>query len=138
LSRQYASRSGVLSRSKTVAKYAGLFFLSSTIGIVTIGAGILVHDAFTYSERHIDRVPINPLALHPEHGGPKNLPIARVLVDDDEDEEAKAMSEKPKLVIVGSGWGVSLVFILFYQVSQGSASYRLSAFLTIFILGIIT
>lgn len=108
--RQYSLRSGVVRRSKSFAKYAGLFCLSSAVGIVTIGTGILVHDAFTYSERHIDRVPVNPLALHPERGGPKNLPIAHVLVDDEEDDEAKALSEKPKLVIVGAGWGVSFRF----------------------------
>lgn len=110
--RQYTVRSGVLGRSKTYAKYAGLFFLSSAIGVVTLGAGILVHDAFTYTERHIDRVPINPLALHLERGGPKNLPIARVLVDDEEDDESNAMSKKPRLVIVGAGWGVSSLVII--------------------------
>ena len=108
--RQYSLRSGIVSGSKTFAKYAGLFCLSSAIGVVTIGTGILVHDAFTYSERHIDRVPVNPLALHPERGGPKNLPIAHVLVDDEEDDEAKALTEKPKLVIVGAGWGVCFLF----------------------------
>lgn len=47
------------------------------------------------------------MALHPELGGPKNLPIARVQVDDQDDDENKALSEKPKLIIVGGGWGVS-------------------------------
>jgi len=95
-------------KTKTAAKFAGLFCLSSAFGVVAIGAGILAHDAFTYNERHIDRVPVNPLALKPELGGPKNLPIARVLVDDEEDEEAKLLTVKPKLVIVGGGWGVCL------------------------------
>jgi hypothetical protein len=110
--RQYTVRSGVLGRSKTFAKYTGLFFLSSAVGVFTLGAGILIHDAFTYSERHVDRVPINPLALHLDRGGPKNLPIARVLVDDEEDDESKAMSKKPRLVIVGAGWGVSFLVII--------------------------
>ncbi|KAF4615380.1 hypothetical protein D9613_002733 [Agrocybe pediades] len=94
-----------LRRSKVVAKYTGLLCLSSVVGVLTLGAGILVHDAFTYNEKHVDRVPLNPLALNPERGGPKNLPIARVLVDDEEDEEAKKLSDKPKLVIIGGGWG---------------------------------
>jgi NADH dehydrogenase len=122
--RLYTVKSGVLSRSKTFAKYVGLFCISSTIGIVTLGAGILVHDAFTYNERHIDRVPVHPLALHPERGGPKNLPIARMLVDDKEDEESKALPEKPKLVIVGAGWGVSFLILFFFRLTQGSTTSR--------------
>ncbi|KAJ3567954.1 hypothetical protein NP233_g6035 [Leucocoprinus birnbaumii] len=34
-----------------------------------------------------------------------NLPIARVQVDDEEDEENKRLAEKPRLVIIGGGWG---------------------------------
>jgi hypothetical protein len=82
------------------------------VGLATIGVGILVHDVFTYNDKHADRVPVNPLALHPERGGPKNLPIARVQVDDEEDEEARKLLTRPKLVIVGGGWGVCLSFII--------------------------
>jgi len=92
--------------TKTVAKVTTLLCVSSVVGILVVGAGILAHDAFTYNDRHVDRVPINPLALNPERGGPKNLPIARVLIDDADDEEAKLLADKPKLVIVGGGWGV--------------------------------
>jgi hypothetical protein len=49
---------------------------------------------------------VSPLALHPELGGPKNLPLVSAQVDDDEDEEHKKMAHKPRLVIVGCGWGV--------------------------------
>lgn len=80
-------------------------------GVLAIGAGIFIHDAFTYSEKHLERVPVSPLALHPERGGPKNLPVARVQVDDEEDEENKMLAEKPKLVIVGGGWGVSKGYV---------------------------
>jgi NADH dehydrogenase len=93
-------------KTKTVAKVTALLAASSVVGILVVGAGILAHDAFTYNDRHVDRVPINPLALKPERGGPKNLPIARVLIDDEDDEEAKLLAVKPKLVIVGGGWGV--------------------------------
>jgi len=104
--------SSYIQRSKVVAKYTGLLCLSSVVGILTVGSAILAHDAFTYTDKHIDRVPLNPLALNPERGGPKNLPIARVLVDDEEDEEAKLLTDKPKLVIIGGGWGVSVIIIL--------------------------
>ena len=39
-------------------------------------------------------------------GGPKDLPIAKVSLDDDETEDNKKLQEKPRLVIVGGGWGV--------------------------------
>ena len=65
-----------------------------------------MHDACTYNDRHAERVPLNPLALHPEKGGPKNLPIAKVLIDDDDSDENTKIAEKPRLVIVGGGWGV--------------------------------
>jgi len=93
-------------KAKVVAKFTGLLCVSSMVGILVVGTGILAHDAFTYNDRHVDRVPVNPLALKPERGGPKNLPIARVLVDDGDDEEAKQLAVKPRLVIVGGGWGV--------------------------------
>lgn len=93
-------------RFRKAVKYTALFGLSSVFGVLAIGGGIFLHDAFTYSDKHVDRVPVSPLALHPECGGPKNLPIVRVFVGDEEDEETKLLAEKPKLVIVGAGWGV--------------------------------
>jgi len=98
-------------RAFTFAKYTSYICLSSVLGVVVLGTGIFIHDAFTYTEKHIDRVPINSLALHPEKGGPKNLPIVSAQMDDEEDEEAKKLTHKPKLVIVGGGWGVSLSFV---------------------------
>ena len=95
-----------LSRTRKVARITALTCLSTIVGTCTLAVGILVHDAFTYNNKHVDRVPINPLALCPERGGPKNLPVVRSQVDDEEDEEAKRLAEKPKLVIVGGGWGV--------------------------------
>ncbi|KAL8968854.1 MAG: hypothetical protein Q9183_002277 [Haloplaca sp. 2 TL-2023] len=44
-------------------------------------------------------------ALYPRRGGPKNLPIAETLVDDDDCPENTRAKNKPKLVILGSGWG---------------------------------
>lgn len=77
------------------------------LGVTVLVGVILLHDAFTYSERHTDRVPANPLSLHPRTGGKKNLPILEVNLDEDEDDVKRAMKDKPRLVIVGGGWGVS-------------------------------
>lgn len=74
-----------------------------------IVAIILLHDSMTYTERHIDRVPTAPLALHPRKGGKKNLPIVEVNLGDEEDEAKKALWAKPKLVIIGGGWGAVAV-----------------------------
>jgi NADH dehydrogenase len=100
------ARPSLLGRTFTAARYTGYFCLSSVVGVLAIGAGFFVHDAFTYNEKHVERVPVSPLALHPETGGPKNLPIVRVGVADEEDEEHKKLASKPRLVIVGGGWGV--------------------------------
>ncbi|EPS36126.1 hypothetical protein H072_10507 [Dactylellina haptotyla CBS 200.50] len=78
------------------------------IGAVFGGAIIcfFIYDATTYSEDpEVIDIPVSELALNPERGGPKNLPIARVLVDDDESEGRFNCKHKPKLVILGCGWG---------------------------------
>jgi len=102
-------RSRLLRRSLRVVKYTSYFTLSAAFGVLALGAGVFIHDAFTYTNRHVDRVPVSPLALHPERGGPKNLPVVSVLLADEEDEEAKKLMAKQKLVIVGGGWGVSVI-----------------------------
>ena len=99
-----ASKEG---RVRRYGRYTGYFTGSTICGLFLIGTGILIHDALTYADKHVDRVPVSPLALHPECGGPKNLPVVRAQVDDQEDEEARKFSEKPRLVIIGGGWGVS-------------------------------
>jgi hypothetical protein len=104
----FARRYSTRQRVKTVARYTGYLGLSAVIGVASVTGVILIHDAFTYNTRHVHRVPVNPLAIHPELGGPKNLPIARVLIGDEEDNDAKLLATKPKLVIVGGGWGVSI------------------------------
>lgn len=86
--------------------------ISTAIGILVVGGILLIHDASTYTERHVGRVPVNPLSLHPRRGGPKNLPIIEVNIDDEEDEQKRAMKDKPRLVILGGGWGVSVLFRL--------------------------
>lgn len=58
----------------------------------------------TYTERHIDRVPMNPLSLAPERGGKKNLKKVEYLLSAEQDEEHLSLKGKPRLVIVGGGW----------------------------------
>ncbi|CCG81216.1 Putative uncharacterized protein [Taphrina deformans PYCC 5710] len=77
----------------------------TTIGLSALVAGFFAYDSLTYRESRQQSVPINPLALHLESGGPKNLPIARQLIDEQDSDECRSNAEKPKLVILGSGWG---------------------------------
>jgi hypothetical protein len=92
---------------RTAAKYTAFTCFSAVLGLSVVIGGVFVHDVFTYSDRHIDRVPVSPLALHPELGGPKNLPVATMLVgDEDVDDSLVPVMDKPRLVIVGGGWGV--------------------------------
>jgi hypothetical protein len=105
---QRRPQSTLSTRAVNVAKYTGYGVLSTVFGIGVLTAGVLLHDAFTYTDRHIERVPVSPLALNPERGGPKNLPIARVFMDDEADEENRQLAAKPRLVIIGGGWGVSV------------------------------
>lgn len=103
-----AELSRILRRAKTFARYTGYLAISTVFGVFTLGTGIFIHDVFTYTDKHVDRVPVSPLALHPERGGPKNLPVVRVQVADGDDEENRILAEKPRLIIVGGGWGVRL------------------------------
>jgi ketol-acid reductoisomerase len=48
---------------------------------------------------------IHPSALEHSRGGKKNLKIAMFLVDDEDDAEAKRLLSKPKVVVIGGGWG---------------------------------
>ena len=87
--------------------YLGIFVGGLGIFIV----GFFIYDASTYRETPgIEPVPISSLALNPRRGGPKNLPIVEHFVDDDDCEHKKAQKHKPKVLILGTGWGaVSLL-----------------------------
>lgn len=102
-------------RARTVARWTALLGASSVVGVLLLGGAIFLHDACTYTSKHIDRVPVHPLALHPEVGGPKKLPVAKVLVGDEEDEENKKLMSKPRLVIVGGGWGVRTPYLRVFK-----------------------
>ncbi|KAI7315261.1 FAD/NAD(P)-binding domain-containing protein [Hortaea werneckii] len=85
---------------RTLAAF-GLFILISG-GIVI---AFFIYDATTYREEpEAFDLPVSEYALHPRRGGPKNLPIAEHFVSDDE-PEFRNQKHKPKLVILGTGWG---------------------------------
>lgn len=77
--------------------------------ILTAGGLIIaffIYDASTYREDiTVTDIPVSEAALSPQRGGPKNLPIAEVLVDDDDCPDNLNQKDKPKLVILGTGWG---------------------------------
>ena len=79
-----------------------------TSGIV-LGAGVVaffIYDASTYREDlSYKDIHVSEVALSPKRGGPKNLPIYDVQIDDDDTEVMQRQKEKPKLVILGGGWG---------------------------------
>ncbi|KAK4617708.1 External alternative NAD(P)H-ubiquinone oxidoreductase B1, mitochondrial [Fulvia fulva] len=77
---------------------------------VAISGGLVVaffiFDATTYRDgpQAID-MSVSELALSPRKGGPKNLPIAEYFIDDEEDPDMLEQKHKPKLLILGTGWG---------------------------------
>lgn len=77
--------------------------------VITIGGLVIaffLYDASTYKDEvEAFDIPIPVIALNPRRGGPKNLPIAEVLVDDLDDEDKIKQTEKPKMVVLGCGWG---------------------------------
>jgi len=84
--------------------FAWLGIFVAGIGAVVIG--FFIYDASTYKEDATSPdVPVSELALNPRRGGPKNLPIIEQLIDDDESEDSSAQKHKPKLVLLGTGWG---------------------------------
>ncbi|KAL1962909.1 hypothetical protein VTN77DRAFT_9087 [Rasamsonia byssochlamydoides] len=85
-----------------VFAYCGFFIISS--GVIVLA--FFIYDASTYREEpSVEDIPVSELALNPRRGGPKNLPIAESLVDDEDSDEKRALRDKPKLVILGTGWG---------------------------------
>lgn len=83
----------------------------TVLGIfVGVSGGLVLaffaYDASTYKENaELIDLNVSEYALNPRRGGPKNLPIVDHLVDDDDSPEKKAQKHKPKLVILGTGWG---------------------------------
>lgn len=91
--------------------FRALYRTFAWLGIFIVVSGGLVvaffiYDYTTYVDDPEDaEIPISEFALNPRIGGPKKLPIAEHLVDDDESPVKKSMKHKPKLVVLGTGWG---------------------------------
>ena len=82
--------------------YSG-FFLITSFGLV---AAFFIYDASTYAhDSQAEDIPVAERALNPQRGGPKNLPIADVFFDDHDSQAKMDQKDKPKLVILGTGWG---------------------------------
>ncbi len=79
------------------------------LGTTTIGTlilGFFIYDATTYHPDEIpDNIKINTLALNPNKGGPENLPVLKYNLDDYDTPEKEHLRYRPKLVVLGSGWG---------------------------------
>ncbi|RAL10630.1 putative NADH-ubiquinone oxidoreductase 64 kDa subunit [Aspergillus homomorphus CBS 101889] len=82
--------------------YCGFFIVMSGAAVVAF----FIYDATTYREKSSAAdVPVSELALNPRRGGPKNLPIAEVLISDNDSDDRLASKDKPRLVVLGTGWG---------------------------------
>ncbi|KAI0147627.1 hypothetical protein GGR57DRAFT_476175 [Xylariaceae sp. FL1272] len=87
--------------------YRTAAILGTGVGFIgVLFAAFFLYDATTYKEGiTFGDCHVSEMALAPRRGGPKNLPIVEALLDDDDNDEAKARKEQPRLVILGSGWG---------------------------------
>lgn len=87
--------------------YRTAAWFGSSIVIIGVGiVGFFLYDASTYKEHGTQAdIAVSQLALNPRLGGPKNLPICEVFIDDDDSPEKRRQKDKPKLVILGGGWG---------------------------------
>lgn len=87
--------------------YRSAALVGSGVGFLgLLLAAFFLYDATTYKESITSGdCDVSAAALNPPRGGPKNLPIIEALLDDDESEQARNNKDKPRLVILGSGWG---------------------------------
>jgi NADH dehydrogenase len=87
--------------------YRSAALLGGSFAILGAGiVGFFIFDASTYREDlSYQDIHVSELALSPRRGGPKNLPIAEVQIDDDDSVTMEKQKEKPKLVVLGGGWG---------------------------------
>ena len=82
--------------------FLGIFVAGTGLAVV----GFFIYDATTYQEDLTSGdINVSSLALNPRRGGPKNLPIIDHFIDDDECDDSKRQKHKPKIVVLGTGWG---------------------------------
>ncbi|KHJ31310.1 putative alternative nadh dehydrogenase protein [Erysiphe necator] len=68
--------------------------------------GLFIYDAYKNGGNLTqDDIQVSTLALNPRLGGPKNLPIIEAQIDDEDSENHRRQKNKPKLVVLGGGWG---------------------------------
>ncbi|EME78396.1 uncharacterized protein MYCFIDRAFT_167777 [Pseudocercospora fijiensis CIRAD86] len=103
------SAAGPKQSKSIILRYAYKALASLGLFIVISGGLVVaffIYDATTYRENpDTAELAVSELALNPRKGGPKNLPIAEYFVDDEEDSGMREQKHKPKLVILGTGWG---------------------------------
>ncbi|CDK24195.1 unnamed protein product [Kuraishia capsulata CBS 1993] len=96
----------------------GKFLKYSVIGcsvfsfsILLFVGGVFIYDYTTYADTEaVEHLLVPELALNPPRGGPENLPILSQHLDSFDNEEKEELRHRPKLVVLGSGWGsVSLL-----------------------------
>ncbi|KAH7192707.1 uncharacterized protein B0J16DRAFT_394694 [Fusarium flagelliforme] len=87
--------------------YRAAAWVGISISVLGVGViGFFIYDASTYFEHpNQSDIDVSKIALQPRSGGSKNLPIAEVYIDDDDTEEHRRLKDKPRLVILGGGWG---------------------------------
>lgn len=107
-------KTSIGSRNEPVerSRFTKFIFQSAAIvggSLTLLGASVLslfIYDAYNNSGSLFqDDIKVSALALSPRLGGPKNLPIAEAQIDDDDTEDHRRQKDKPKLVILGGGWG---------------------------------
>ncbi|GMM33774.1 hypothetical protein DASC09_010990 [Saccharomycopsis crataegensis] len=89
-----------------------VFFLGAAgLSVAVLLGAFFIYDSTTYCEHDPTRILTVPeLALNPRLGGDENLPILEEKLDDYDSPEKEMLKFKPRLVILGSGWGaVSLL-----------------------------
>lgn len=82
-------------------KLKRLFLVGGAAGAVGGAAYYLSQDRDRLVEVFGEAEHLPYLALHPERGGAKGLPISKYYIDDNSEHEDK----RERLVILGSGWG---------------------------------
>ena len=87
--------------------YRSAAWVGISVTVVSVGIiGFFIYDASTYrDDASHSELEIPDLALHPKRGGPKNLPLVEVLISDNDNPDLQAKQDKPRLVILGGGWG---------------------------------
>jgi NADH dehydrogenase len=103
-----AAKVAVKQRPKVLAALYKTFAFCGffVIGTSAVVLAFFLYDASTYRESpSAHDIPVSELALNPRRGGPKNLPIADVLVGDYDSDSMIEQKDKPRLVILGTGWG---------------------------------